>query len=123
MNVVDALALDLEQRGYGIRDALARALRASAGAGAAIKTVEGGTRKSRKPAPKPKGATPAEREEASRPDPGVRACAACGTALPAGTRADAEVCPKSVDPWGRCRKALWRQRRAAQAVREPQGAR
>lgn len=37
INVVDAIAMDLEGRGYGMRDALTRALRASSGAGAATK--------------------------------------------------------------------------------------
>lgn len=38
ISVVDALALDLEQRGYGVRDALAKSLRLSSGAGVAVKS-------------------------------------------------------------------------------------
>jgi DNA (cytosine-5)-methyltransferase 1 len=38
INVVDAIAMDLDARGYGVRDALSKALHASAGTGLAAKT-------------------------------------------------------------------------------------
>lgn len=38
INVIDALALDLDARGYGVRGALSKTLRASAGIGTAVKS-------------------------------------------------------------------------------------
>lgn len=50
-------------------------------------------------------------------DASRRACEWCGRPFPPGTRADAEVCPRAVDPYGKCRKARWRFRRGAQGTR------